>query len=182
MKNNYKNYMLRLFLLFLIFCTTLPVFAQTLSGGVEYSIEDARIELKNNIPTVDFLLTTKNYTDTNYIENYSALLKGATKFNDRTLAIFSDKTYAINYNNDKKHVWYYDANGNLINVEIKSSTIYPYKTYKFNPDGELVNMTMRVSEDETFIFNPFGKLLGHWIKQNCYDENGNVIMTRKIFK
>ena len=36
--------------------------------------------------------------------------------------------------------------------------------------------------DETFIFSPFGELLGHWVGDNCYDENGNVVMTRQIMK
>ena len=43
-------------------------------------------------------------------------------------------------------------------------------------------MSMRVSENETFIFSPLGKLLGHWLNENCYDESKNVIMTRKIVK
>ena len=43
-------------------------------------------------------------------------------------------------------------------------------------------MTLRVSENETFIFSPLGKLIGHWVSANCYDENGNIIMKRKILK
>ena len=102
--------------------------------------------------------------------------------NDRTLGLFSDNTYAVKYNEDKKHVWYYDQSGSLINVEIRTASTYPYRTYKFTPEGELVNMSMRVSENETFIFSPLGKLLGHWLDENCYDESKNVIMTRKIVK
>lgn len=156
--------------------------AQTITGGVEYSAQDALVELRNNIPATDFFLTSKNYVDTNNKENYSALLKGVTKLNDRTLGLFSDDTYAVNYYNDPKHVWYYDKSGVLINTEIKSDLTYPYRTYKFTPEGELVNMSMRVSEGETFIFSPLGKLLGHWVNEKCYDESGKVIMTRKIVK
>lgn len=156
--------------------------AQTITGGVQYSAQDALIELRNNIPKTDFFLTAKNYVDSNNQENYSALLKGVTKLNDRTLGLFSDATYAINYHKDPKHVWYYDKSGTLINTEIKTGSTYPYRTYKFTPEGELVNMAMRVSEGETFIFNPIGKLLGHWVEGNCYDESGKVIMTRKIVK
>ena len=43
-------------------------------------------------------------------------------------------------------------------------------------------MSLRVSKDETFIFNKSGKLLAHWIGNNCYDENNSVIMTREIFQ
>ncbi len=166
-----------------VFCFLIGVVnGQTITGGVQYSAQDALIELRNNIPEADFFLTSKNYVDTNHQENYSSLLKGITKLNDRTLGLFSDDTYAINYYNDPKHVWYYDKSGTLINTEIKTSLSYPYRSYKYTPEGELVNMSMRVSENETFIFSPLGKLLGHWVNENCYDESGKVIMTRKIVK
>jgi hypothetical protein len=167
----------------IILCTALITNAQTLTGGISYSVEDARIELQNTHPkAIDFLKIQDNFNDINNKENYSLLLKGQTKLNDRTLGLFSDGTYAVNYKNDPKHVWYYDKAGILINAEQKTSLEYPYKTYKYTPDGELVNMTLRVSENETFIFSPFGKLIGHWIGINCYDENGNILMTRKILK
>ncbi len=174
--------MKRILCLLFIFCFFSCTYAQTISGGVEYSAQDALIELRNNIPQTDFFLTAKNYVDSNHQENYSTLLKGQTKLNDRTLGLFSDNTYAVKYNEDKKHVWYYDQSGSLINVEIRTASTYPYRTYKFTPEGELVNMSMRVSENETFIFSPLGKLLGHWLNENCYDESKNVIMTRKIVK
>ena len=40
-------------------------------------------------------------------------------------------------------------------------------------------MGLRVSKEETFIYNPQGKLIAHWLGTNAYDEGGNVIMTRK---
>ena len=172
-----------MFLLLLIICIQLSVNAQVLTGGVNYSVSDARIELQNTRPpAIDFLQVQENFNDKNRNENYSKLLKGETKLNDRTLGLFSDGTYAVCYNNDAFHVWYYDKDGTLINTEQKTSLDYPYKTYKYTPDGELVNMTLRTSENETFIFSPLGQLLGHWVGQNCYDESGKVIMTRKILK
>ncbi len=157
--------------------------AATITGGVEYTTTDARLELQNNRPSsADFILYGNNYIDAKRDENISALLKGVTKLNDRTLAQFSDDTYGIIYNNDPKHVWYYNNDGTLIYAEEKASLKYPYRTYKYTPNGELVNMTMRVSESETFIFDTLGKLLGHWVGQNCYDESGNIVMTRKISK
>lgn len=173
-----KRFFILLFLLSTILCTE----AQTLTGGVKYSVDDARIELRQNIPEADFVLTSQHDIDINTDENQNALLKGITKLNDRTLGLFSDGTYAINYNSDPKHVYYYDKNGAIINIEIKTSTIYPYKTYKYTPYGELVNMTLRVTEKESYIFTPLGKLLGHWLNENCYDDSGKIIMTRKIIK
>ena len=161
----------------------LPVQAEVLTGEIKYTVGDARIELQNNRPqTVDYLLTQNNFIDINYRENYSALLKGNTNLKDRTLGIFSDGSYAVNYTNDLRHVWYYDKTGSLINIEERTSLQYPYRSYKYDSDGELVNMSLKVSENETFIFSPFGELLGHWVGKNCYDINGNIVMTREIMK
>lgn len=163
--------------------SVLNVNAEMITGGISYTTEDARIELQNTRPpAIDFLLIQDNFNDKNHKANYNFLLKGETKLNDRMLGIFSDGSYAVSYYDTSEYVWYYDKNGVLINTEQKTSLEYPYKTYKYEPDGELVNMTLRVSENETFIFSPLGKLLGHWVGKNCYDENGNIVMTRKIMK
>lgn len=171
------------FVLLFILLFALPAWPEVLTGGIKYTIEDARIELSQNRPqSVDYFITQNNFIDNKHKENYSSLLKGVTNLKDRTLGIFSDGSYAINYKNDINHVWYYDKDGFLINAEERTSVEYPYRSYKFTPDGELVNMSLRVSEKETFIFSPFGELLGHWIGENCYDENGNIVMRRKIVK
>ena len=158
-------------------------FAQVLTGGVNYSVNDARVELQNNRPpAIDFLLIQDNLSDTNLKLNQSYLLEGKTDLNDRTLGLFSDESYAVCYKNDPYHVWYYSKNGELIYAEVKTSLTFPYRTYKYTSDGEIENMTLRVSEGETFIFSSLGQLLGHWIGKNCYDENGKILMTRKILK
>ena len=178
-----NKYMKKALLILIVILLNTCSFAQTLTGGVNYSVKDARLEVQNTRPpAIDFLLVQDNFNDMNHKENYSKLLKGETTLKDRTLGLFSDGSYAINYRNSPKYVWYYDKNGELIYTEQKTSLQYPYKTYKYTTDGEIVNMTLRVSENETFIFSPLGKLLGHWVGQNCYDEKGNIVMTRKILK
>lgn len=173
------------FILLLITITTviLPSNPEVLTGKVKYNVEDAKIELQNNRPNaIDYMLTQNNFVDKDHNANYFALLKGKTNLNDRILALFSDGSYAVNYKNDLKHVWYYDKDGTLINIEVRTSLEFPYGSYKYGPDGEFVNMSLKVSKDETFIFSPLGELLGHWIGNNCYDENGNIVMTRQIMK
>lgn len=173
--------MKKLLYILIILNICLSSYAVVLEGSVHYSVNDAKIELQNTRPPViDLLLINDNYTDKNNKENYSLLLKGETKLKDRTLALFSDGSYGINYLNNPYFVWYYNKKGELIYIEQKTSLDYPYKTYKYTPDYELVNMTLRVSEKETFIFSQYGKLLGHWVGENCYDEFGNIVMTRKI--
>ena len=86
------------------------------------------------------------------------------------------------YKENESRVWYYSQNGKLTHYEIKDGLEYPYKTYKYNTYGELVNMGLRVSKAETFIFSPNGRLIAHWIKSNGYDETGRLIMRRKYLE
>ena len=172
---------MRVFLLiFLIIYLPLPVNAQTiLTGEVEHTVQSARNELVNSKPQqVDPKLLLLQLKDNNYIENSSLLLKGNINLTDRIIAKFSDNSYAIMHKDDEYHVWYYSPSGDLTHYEVKSNLNYPYKSYKYNTQNNLVNMSMRTSKDETFIYTPNGKLLAHWIKNNGYDENGNLIMTR----
>ena len=64
-------------------------------------------------------------------------------------------------------------------VEKKSGTSYPYKTYKYNTAGKLVNMSLRVSKAETFIYDKNSKLIAHWLYDKAYDSEGNVVMKRR---
>ena len=174
---------MRKFIILLILILSVPANCEMLTCSVQYSVEDAKLELQNNKPrSIDFLLTNNNFIDKDREKNLYSLYKGITKVNDRTLALFSDDSYGVIYKNDPTHVWYYKNDGTLMYAEEKSSLQFPYRTYKYDQEGELVNMTMRVSEEETFIFDPLGHLLGHWIGENCYDEAGNITMTRKILK
>lgn len=161
----------------------IPALPQIITGSVEYSVEDARKCVSENLQApIDKQIFQMHLFDNDRIEHLTALLQGKTTLNDKSLAYFSDGSYGINYNNDKTHVWYYNQDGILTHTEIRTSLSYPYKSYKYSINGELVNMSLRVSKDETFIFNKSGKLLAHWIGNNCYDENNSVIMTREIFQ
>lgn len=173
--------MLKYFLLLIVIFFTIPVYGQTvLTGEVNYNIQSAKEELFNTPrKKLDSFLVAKNITDKNNIENLKYSLKGNVELKDRTLAFFSDSTYAVMYYSDMYHVWYYSKNGKLIYTEEKDALEYPYKSYKYTISGRLVNMGLRVSKDETFIYTPQGRLIAHWLKDKAYDEYGNVIMTRK---
>lgn len=175
-----KNFLV---FVFSIFFSILPVFSEVITGGVEYSVEDARIDVFSSSPLKpDLNYLQSNLVDINYAENISTLLMGKTELKDRILAKFSDGSYGVIYKNNPKSVLYYSHDGILTHNELKQSLAYPYKTYKYSSQGRLVNMTLRVSEDETFIFTPDEKLLAHWLGSVCYDENNNIIMRRQIIK
>lgn len=151
-----------------------------LTGGVNYNVNTARQELLSTSQSgIDQKFIRGHAYDFKNRSNLNLLLKGEVNQKDRTLAMFSDFTYAVMYLKDEYHVYYYKNNGSLLYVEEKKSLTYPYKAYKYDTAGNLVNMSLRVSKDETFIYTPQGKLIAHWIGANGYDDKGNVIMTRK---
>ena len=170
-----------LFILFLTLLTVLPANAEkVLTGGVQYTTEEARgALLKEELPEPDGLTILTHIADENYKENRTALLKANITLTDRVLALFSDNSYAVMYKDNPLNVWYYSEEGILTHIEVKDRAEYPFKAYKYDTEGKLVNMSLRVSKAETFIFNPAGKLIAHWVRENGYDENGKVIMKRK---
>ena len=170
-------------ILVLILFFAVPVSAKIITGGVEVSVEQAREEIfSDSTPNLDFRLIRANFFDNNRAENITTLLKGVTELKDRTLAKFSDGSYGVIYKENPTDVFYYSFDGVLIYYDKKSFLTFPYKTYKYTPLGKLVNTSLRVSDEESFIFENSGKLLAHWVGENCYDENNNVIMTREILK
>ena len=45
-------------------------------------------------------------------------------------------------------------------------------------NGKLVEVFFNVNKDESFVYNADKSLSAHWIKDKCYDLNGNVIYKR----
>lgn len=173
--------MKKIILILFLFILSLPAQAETiLTGTVNYNVNSAREELLQNFknPLNRDLIKLYAYDYQNK-ENLIYLLKGQTDLKDRTLASFSDGTYAVMHFDDILHVYYYKNDGTLLYIEEKEIDTYPYKSYKYDITGKLVNMSLRISKGETYIYTPGGKLIAHWINSNGYDERGNIVMTRK---
>ena len=154
-----------------------------LQGEVKYNVDSAREELTNTQALKpQQILFQNNFYDKNFKENATYLLKGNAKLKDREIAFFSDNTYGIIYKKNKKEVFYYYPNGQLMYVELRDRIEYPFKAYKYDLYGNMVNMSLRVSKEETFIYNQDGELIAHWIGNFGYDTKGNVIMTRRYAK
>jgi hypothetical protein len=156
----------------LVLC--IPVNAQIITGEVEYNTEYRKIDKL----TYDELRT--KFYDSNNIENLNYLFQGITELKDRKLVRFSDGTYSIQYYDDPLFAWYYSSNGKLISYTRKENTCYPCKFIKFKPDGSIINTGLRISKQESFIYSSEGKLLAHWLGGKCYDQNNNLVMTRKV--
>ena len=142
--------------------------AQIITGEVEYNAESAREEAFSS-PIKRFGIDSiRNYLiDSNNLENLNNLYQGNTELKDRKIGKFSDGSYGVQYYDDPMYSWYYSSNGRLINFTYKDSEEYPCKITKYKPDGSVANQGYRVSEKESFIFTPEGKLLAHWLGENC---------------
>ena len=174
-----KQFILILSFLFFL----MPVQAQIITGEIEYNTDLAREEtFSKPLEKISFDKIYPRFYDSKNIENLNYLLQGITELKDRKLAKFSDGSYGIQYYDDPMFSWYYSQNGKLINFTQKDSESYPHRVTKFKPDGSIANTGYRVSERESFLFTADGKLLAHWLGNNCYDENNNIIMTRKVVK
>ena len=161
-----------LIILFLFFC--IPINAQIITGEVEYNTEA--------IEKLSYDDLRNRFFDSNNIENLNYLFNGITELKDRKLAKFSDGSYAVLYYDNPFYSFYYSQNGKLISYTYKTSQNYPCNFKKFKPDGSLINTGHRVSEQESFIYSPAGKLLAHWLGNKCFDGSNNLIMTRQIME
>ena len=176
-------YLLSLFNLPLLsYLSPFPLQAKVITGEVKYNAANTREEVFSN-PLKPFNINSvsKYYIDKNNIENLNALHQGITELKDRKIAKFSDGSYGIQYYDDPMYSWYYSEGGRLINFTQKDSTEYPCKIVKYKPDGQIANVGYRVSERESFIYSSDGKLIAHWLGENCYDEFNKIIMKRKFY-
>ena len=168
-------------LIFIIGVLFNPVFADTmLYGSAEYNVNSAREQVADGVAyKINKNIFQSKLYDYDNKTNLQNIINGNLELKDRTLAFFSDSTYGILYKDEPYSVYYYDADGFLIYVDQKSSLNYPYNFYKYDTTGTLINMGVRVSKAETYIYSPDEKLIAHWVGNNAYDEKNNIIMKRR---
>ena len=162
-----------------ILMIVLPVEAKTLKGEVRYTVKQAREEAFSNVEyTLPQSIIKSNLIDPNYKENKKAIKIGATELSDRFITIFSDGEYGVIYKNNFYFEYYYSSKGKLISIGKRNRLIYPVITYIYNQYNELTTVSLIVNETNTYNFRPDGKLDSHWVNNNCYDINGNLVLTR----
>ena len=163
------------FCIFLVITTTN---AKTLKAGIIYSVNEARIEAFTDIPTkIDIQKYSSHFVDPNYAKNMKAINKNKLNFKDRYINFFSSNRYCVTYKN-KKIGYYYDSNGQLSAIEIDINNGYPIKSVEYNLKGEIESVRLTLSPNEGYVFDLNRNLIAHWIGDNGYDENGQLIMTR----
>lgn len=88
--------------------------------------------------------------------------------------------YALQYDNDLHHNFYYDVFGNLRFVDFISDEYpaYPYYSKQFYRNGNTVAYFYYLSDNMQFIFDSNFNFKGVWQNEKMYDLNGNVLLTR----
>ena len=169
---------MRMLILMIFFCFVyvIPVYSYTLKGGVSYTVEEARAKAFSNVPLkIDMNEYKKYFKDPNYEENKKAISDEKKRLKGRQLTFFSVGGYSIVYYNNLTTAFYYDDFGNLELIEFH----YQEKDIAYTVSGNLDRISLLVKKSECFIFDLNKKLVAHWIGNNCYNEKGELIMTRK---
>lgn len=154
-----------------------------LYGEADYNVSKALDEVKKDVTRNINLKKFYPYlVDINRKENITCLLSGQIELKDRELALFSNGAYGVVYKNNPLYAYYYSVSGILEYIDIRTQKEYPYKSYQYDINGNLVNMGLRLSKRETYIYSPSGELIAHWVGENGYNSNGNIIMKRKFIE
>ena len=175
-----------LLIIFAFFFICMPVNAYTLQGGVEYTVDKARIVAFDNAPQsinkneFGAYLNDKFYfSSIGYINgNISvAVARKVVPFYDKGKLSF----YGVQYDNDPSKKYYYSPKGKLLKYEINTfKGEYPYKTMAYDTQGKLLNINLVVSDHESFLFDKNKKLIGHWLNNQFYNSKGEKDITRRL--
>jgi hypothetical protein len=89
-------------------------------------------------------------------------------------------SYAVQYKNDLKTVYYYDALGKLRYIDKFSSNYpnFPYTSKQYRANGTLVSAIYVMSHDMQYMYNDDGSFKGAWYKDKMYDAHAKQILTR----
>lgn len=89
-------------------------------------------------------------------------------------------SYAIQYKNDLRSVYYYDALGNLRYVDKFSDNYpnFPYMSKQYKSNGELVSAIYFMSHDMQYMYNNDASFQGAWYKDKMYNRHAKQVLTR----
>lgn len=127
------------------------------------------------------------WRDKNYLKNYEDIMNGKKEDSEKNYCgFYLGKlliAYGIQYKNDMKNIYYYDAMGHLRWIDVFSSQYpnFPYWSYQYYRSGELVAAYYYVSDVDQYVFDEKKKFRGRWYKDKMYNRNAKVIMTRSNY-
>lgn len=170
-----------------LFFICMPVNAYTLKGGVEYTVDKARIVAFENTPESINKNEFSSHLKDNFYHSSIAFLEGRISgvFLRKVVPFYNKKNklsfYGIQYDNDPAKKYYYSTKGYLLKYEINTfKGEYPYKTMAYDTQGKLLNINLVVSDHESFLFDKNKKLIGHWLNNQFYNSKGEKDITRRL--
>ena len=143
-------------------------------------------ETQTKISKKEFKEKYKNFLkDNEQKEHYRRAKNGVTELKDCFLCAFFIKdgiliSYGVQYKNDMRHAYYYDAYGHLRYVDEMSEN-YPEFTYysrQYRTNGKLVSAIVFENHDTQYMYNPNGTFKGLWYKDKMFDSKGKQKLTR----
>lgn len=186
--------------------TVMPVFAKTIDAGISFDwISKTQFQRDENIAQIQNTLfnekTILKYQkkefktqfaglikDKDSMQNYIEIKNGKKEDIDRYYAGFFTKggmltAYGIQYKNNMKNIYYYDALGHLRFVDFYSASypIFPYYALQYDLSGKLIGTVYFISAEDQYIYNPDKTFKGRWFKEKMYNRNARVIMTRSNY-
>lgn len=120
----------------------------------------------------------------NYLKDYEEISSGKKEDDEKNYCgFYAGKlliAYGIQYKNNLKNIYYYDAMGGLRWVDVFSGNYpkFPYWSYQYYRNGDMVAAYYYVSEYDQYVFDSNKKFKGRWYKDKLYNRNAKVIMTR----
>lgn len=169
-----------------LFFICMPVNAYTLKGGVEYTVDKARIVAFDNAPqSINKNEFGAHLNDKFYFSSIGYINGNISVAVARKVVPFYDKGklsfYGVQYDNDPSKKYYYSPKGKLLKYEINTfKGEYPYKTMAYDTQGKLLNINLVVSDHESFLFDKNKKLIGHWLNNQFYNSKGEKDITRRL--
>ena len=122
--------------------------------------------------------------DPDYQRHYMLTKNNVTETDKENLCGFFRKkiliSYAVQYKNDLKTVYYYDALGKLRYIDKFSDNYpnFPYMSKQYRANGTLVSAIYFINEDLQYMYNSDKSFKGAWYKDRMYDRHAKQILTR----
>lgn len=138
----------------------------------KYAKKDFRNDYKDYLKDDDYkrhyMLVSNNVTETDS-ENLCGFYKGKLLI-----------SYAVQYKNDLRTVYYYDAMGKLRYIDKFSQNYpnFPYMSKQYRANGTLVSAIYFMSHDMQYMYNDDGSFKGAWYKDKMYDRRAKQVLTR----
>lgn len=121
-------------------------------------------------------------------KTYKYVLDGITETNEYYISGYFKRytdaeilySYALQPKTDIRHIYYYNAAGNLLYMDSITGMYprYPYLANRYNAKGKLLNIILFEDKDTQYVYKRNGKFEGYWYKDRMYNRKGNEIYTR----